>query len=106
MNELEQAYEECRIITRHEAKNFYYAFLLLPRAQKLAMCAVYAFMRYADDISDETDPPLEARRAALSDWREALEQALEGRYGLGNYTLKLNDEPISFQIRPPREQTQ
>lgn len=32
--------------------------------------------------------------------------ALEGRYGLGNYTLKLNGEPILFQILPPREQTQ
>ena len=32
--------------------------------------------------------------------------ALEGRYGLGNYTLKLNGEPISFQILPPRGQTQ
>lgn len=32
--------------------------------------------------------------------------ALEGRYGLGNYTLKLNGEAILFQILPPREQTQ
>ena len=31
---------------------------------------------------------------------------LEGRYNLGNYTLKLNDQAISFQVRPPREQTQ
>ena len=31
---------------------------------------------------------------------------LEGRYSLGNYTLKLNDQAISFQVRPPREQTQ
>lgn len=30
---------------------------------------------------------------------------LEGRYGVGNYTLKLNDEAVSFQVRPPREQT-
>ena len=30
---------------------------------------------------------------------------LDGRYSLGNYTLKLNDQAIPFQIRPPREQT-
>ena len=29
---------------------------------------------------------------------------LNGRYSLGNYTLKLNNVPVSFQIRPPREQ--
>ena len=30
---------------------------------------------------------------------------LEGRYGLGNYTLKLNDQAFPFQVLPPREQT-
>ena len=43
----------CIAIARREAKNFYYAFLALPRAKRDAICAVYAFMRHADDISDD-----------------------------------------------------
>lgn len=45
------------------------------------MCAVYAFMRYADDISDEGDPPLAVRRKALDEWRAALTRALSGAVG-------------------------
>ena len=101
MPNLEESYEHCRRVARRRARNFYYAFLLLPREQKLAMCAVYAFMRYADDISDETDPPLEARRAALSDWREALEQALEGRYGDNPILPAFHDTVVRYKI--PRE---
>ena len=81
MFSLEDSFSHCRRVARRRARNFYYAFLLLPREQKLAMCAVYAFMRYADDISDETEPPVTARRAALAEWKGALEQAFEGRYG-------------------------
>jgi phytoene synthase len=45
------------------------------------MCAVYAFMRYADDISDEGHPRLAVRRQALDDWRAALARALSGDVG-------------------------
>ena len=81
MLSLEESFEHCRRVARRRARNFYYAFLLLPREQKLDMCAVYAFMRCADDIGDEAGPPLTARRAALDDWKNALDQALQGRYG-------------------------
>jgi phytoene synthase len=75
---IEQAYATCRAIARREAKNFYYAFLALPRHKSDAMCAVYAFMRRADDLSDDEAMTLPARREAmaawLSDWRAAREQ--------------------------------
>jgi phytoene synthase len=80
MPTVSESYAHCRRVARTRARNFYYSFLLLPREQKDAMCAIYAFMRYADDISDEPDPPLEARRKALSAWRGALEGALKGNY--------------------------
>ena len=76
MNAIEQSYEYCRRVARTRAKNFYYSFLLLTAQQRKAMCAIYAFMRYCDDLSDEPG----ATRAAIEHWREDLEDALEGRF--------------------------
>ena len=50
---LEESYAFCEGVARTQAKNFYYSFLLLSRPQRQAMCAIYAFMRYCDDLSDE-----------------------------------------------------
>ena len=50
---IEAAYAACRAIAKREAKNFYYAFVALPAHKRDAMCAIYAFMRHADDISDD-----------------------------------------------------
>jgi phytoene synthase len=76
MNEIEQSYAYCRRIARSRAKNFYYSFLLLSTQQRKAMCAIYAFMRYCDDLSDEPG----ATRAAIDRWREELQDALAGRF--------------------------
>src|SRR5438105_4091053 len=73
---LDQSYAHCRTVARHRAKNFYYSFLLLPRDQRNAMCAVYTFMRYSDDLSDEPG----ASREPLERWRIALDHALAGQY--------------------------
>ena len=70
--EIAQAYQHCRIVAKREAKNFYYAFLALPKAKSNAMCAMYAFMRRADDISDDEAMPLEERRALMERWRQAF----------------------------------
>ena len=51
--QLSTAYGVCRHITRTQAKNFYYAFLVLPKRKRNALCSVYAFMRHADDIADD-----------------------------------------------------
>ena len=65
------AYAFCRAVARREAKNFYWAFRVLPRPKSDAMCAVYAFMRRADDISDDETKPLDARRAGMNSWLDA-----------------------------------
>jgi phytoene synthase len=72
----DQSYEYCRRVARRRAKNFYYSFILLSRPQRNAMCAIYAFMRYCDDLSDEPG----ATRAAIEQWRTEMEEALEGRF--------------------------
>ena len=76
MIELDRSFAYCRNVARSRAKNFYYSFVLLSRAQRNAMCAIYAFMRYCDDLSDEPG----ASRAAIERWRAALDQALAGRF--------------------------
>src|SRR5215831_11190864 len=75
MSTLAESFEYCRQVARTRAKNFYYSFVLLKREQRDAMCAIYAFMRYCDDLSDEPG----ASRAAIERWRAALEDALSGR---------------------------
>jgi len=76
MNAIDQSYDYCRHVARARAKNFYYSFLLLSAQQRKAMCAVYAFMRICDDLSDEPG----ASRVALDRWRAEMEDALEGRF--------------------------
>jgi phytoene synthase len=66
--ELTAAYVYCRAIAKREAKNFYYAFRVLPQHKSDAMCAVYAFMRKADDLADDESLSLDARRAAMAAW--------------------------------------
>lgn len=65
---LNDAYSACRAIARREAKNFYYAFLALTPERRRAICAVYAFMRQADDLSDDESLPREVRRRNLDAW--------------------------------------
>lgn len=65
---LSQAYAVCRAIARREARNFYYAFIALPAPRRNAICAIYAFMRQADDISDDESLPREVRRERLEKW--------------------------------------
>ncbi len=77
MRSLSHSYRYCETLTRREAGNFYPAFRLLPRAQRLSMCALYAFMRIADDLSDEPGA-IDAKRAALARWRAGLDDALRG----------------------------
>jgi phytoene synthase len=65
---LASAYAVCRGIARREAKNFYYAFLALPRRRRDAICAIYAFMRQADDLADDESVPPAERGRRLDHW--------------------------------------
>jgi phytoene synthase len=77
---LDRSYAFCRRITRAAARNFYFAIFLLPRAKRDALCALYAFMRHADDISDTPgDTPTKLQR--MAEWRATLDRALLGQYG-------------------------
>lgn len=75
---LEQSYRFCERLARAQAKNFYLTFLLLPAAQRRAMCALYAFMRCCDDLSDSEG--VADRAGAIERWREDLRSALAGDF--------------------------
>jgi phytoene synthase len=74
-----QSYAWCERLARRQAGNFYHAFRLLPVAKRRAMCALYAFMRVADDLTDGPESVAD-KSVALENWRQQLDAALAGRY--------------------------
>jgi 15-cis-phytoene synthase len=93
---VEQSYQYCVQVARSRAKNFYYSFVLLSAQQRKAMCAIYAFMRYCDDLSDEPG----ASREPLDRWRAALDHALDGKYD-GHPTLPAFHDTVKRYKIPP-----
>jgi 15-cis-phytoene synthase len=96
--QLAVAYSVCRSITRANAKNFYYAFLVLPRRKREALCAVYAFMRRCDDISDDASLPLRDRRLKLADWLDSFHRVMQGRPSDDPVMIALADAQRRFKI--------
>ncbi len=74
---LNAAYDYCQSLTKREAKNFYYGFMLLPNEQRRAIYAAYAFARECDDIVDEGLPTDEAT-SRLAAYQAALDACLAG----------------------------
>lgn len=95
-----EAYGICRRIARREAKNFYYAFVALPKHKRDAICAVYAFMRHADDLSDDEALPVEERRVRLGAWLDAWHRVLEGEAAKDPVFVALADAQARFGIDP------
>ena len=73
---VEQAYAEVQRVTRARAKNFAYGIMVLPRAKRHAIAAIYAFAREVDDVADG-DAPVEEKRARLEALREAVDDPPE-----------------------------
>ena len=67
--------QESRAITRKSASNLALAFVLLPKAKRQGMSALYAFCRQIDDVADEESTPVEQRRAQLAAWRDDVRRA-------------------------------
>ncbi|HEY6765982.1 MAG TPA: phytoene/squalene synthase family protein [Candidatus Sulfotelmatobacter sp.] len=96
--QLVMAYSVCRGITRTAAKNFYYAFLLLPRRKRESLCAVYAFMRRCDDITDDPALTLPERRRKLDLWLNSLHRAQQNCPTDDPILLALTDTQRRYQI--------
>jgi phytoene synthase len=98
-SQLAVAYSVCRSITRSAAKNFYYAFLVLPRAKRQALCAVYAFMRRCDDIADDESLSQYDRRQKLAAWLDACHRTQSGHPTDEPVLLALTDAQRRYNIR-------
>ena len=99
-SQLAVAYSVCRSIARSSAKNFYYAFLALPRHKREALCAVYAYMRRCDDISDDASLPVRERRLKLADWLDTFHRVMQGNPSDDPVLIALADAQRRFKMFP------
>src|SRR6201996_7184637 len=95
--QIADAYRICREIARKQAKNFYYAFVALPEAKRNAICAVYAFMRHADDLSDDESVSIAERQSRLAQWLAEWHEAAEGGVAIDPVFVALRDAQKRFE---------
>jgi squalene synthase HpnC/squalene synthase HpnD len=92
-----ESYAECNRIARAARSSFYLAFFGLRKEKRNALCALYAFMRLIDDVSDEPGD-LESKRQGLARWRGMLDQAIGGETSGHAVLPALADTIERFQI--------
>lgn len=88
-----------RAITRKSASNLALAFVLLPKAKRDGMSALYAFCREVDDVADDESAPIERRRTQLAAWRADVRRACEG--GTPELTVNRELQPMIQKYRLP-----
>jgi phytoene synthase len=68
--DLRASYEECKRLNALHGKTYYLATLLLPKAKRPFVHALYGFARYADEIVDDlaSELSVEEKAEALSTW--------------------------------------
>jgi squalene synthase HpnC/squalene synthase HpnD len=94
---IRESYVECNRIARDARSSFYLAFFGLRREKRNALCALYAFMRLVDNVSDEPGD-LESKRRGLARWRAMLDEAMMGRTEAHAILPALADTIARFEI--------
>jgi phytoene synthase len=100
VNQLNHAYAVCKGVARRAAKNFYYGFLVLPSDKRNGLCAVYAFMRHADDIADDPSLDPQAKHEKLNAWLGAANAVFSGQPTDDPVLMALGDTQRRFKIPP------
>ncbi len=98
--ELRESYSECNRIARAAHSSFYVAFFGLPREKRNALCALYAFNRLVDNVSDEPGGP-DSKRRGLARWRALLDEVAAGKTN-GHVILPALADTISRYAIPTR----
>jgi len=88
-----------RAITRKSASNLALAFVVLPRAKRNDMAALYAFCREVDDVVDGESRPVQMRRGQLADWRVDVRRACENERP--QFAVNQELQPVIAQYRLP-----
>jgi phytoene synthase len=91
--------QHSRAITRKSASNLTLAFVLLPRAKREAMSALYAFCREVDDVADNESASVEHRRAQLAGWRNDIRNACEN--GSPQFAVNRELQPVIRKFHLP-----
>jgi 15-cis-phytoene synthase len=93
--------QESRAITRKSASNLALAFVLLPKAKRDGMSALYAFCREVDDVADDESRPVPERREQLAAWRADVRRACGTE--TPQFTVNRELQPIIRQYHLPFE---
>ncbi len=100
VQQVTEAYENCRQVTQRASKTFYWGSIFLPPPKRAAIWAVYAFCRVVDDLVDEPADTMQrvghlrgsySPTEAIDGWRRALECLY--------YCGEVGDEPILYAWR-------
>ena len=72
--DLRASYEECKRLNALHGKTYFLATLLLPKAKRPFVHALYGFARYADEIVDDlaSELSIEEKAEALSTWGDGV----------------------------------
>ncbi|HEU4709724.1 MAG TPA: presqualene diphosphate synthase HpnD [Methylophilaceae bacterium] len=87
--------EYCQDKAAASGSSFYYSFLFLPKPQREAITALYAFCREIDDIADECQEELVAR-TKLAWWRKEIGNLFKGE----------SQHPVTLALAPAIERHQ
>jgi phytoene synthase len=93
--------EASRNITRKSGSNLALAFVLLPKAKRDGMSALYAFCREVDDVADEESVSTNRRREQLEAWRKDIGRACGNE--LPEFAVNRELQPIIRQYKLPYE---
>jgi len=86
---LPECYELCRSVEKAHSKTYYFSTSLLPKEVRLHVHAIYAFMRYADEIVDNPGmTTLDEQLARLEAFEEDTLAAVSGEYAPPNPILR------------------
>jgi len=88
-----------RAITRKSASNLALAFVVLPRARRNDMAALYAFCREVDDVVDGESTPVQTRRDQLAGWRVDVRRACENEKP--QFVVNQELQPVIAKYRLP-----
>lgn len=97
-----EALQYCGEITRQRARNFYYGLKLAPEPQRSALFTIYAWMRKADDLVDDTSDDSKQCKEQIETFRNFTDKVLAGNEVQDDDPMwvALTDVAKRFDIQP------